>query len=111
MIRLLKWTALKTSRRKLIGGALASVFGYYAGVAAGGGGFVCPVPCIGPGGTGPCNSCNCSGHTCKSGCGASCQGTTCCCGGSNYCWTRLGTTCCDCNCLSGSFQWYCYCYS
>jgi hypothetical protein len=112
MNELLRWTALRVNRQKFLKRGAAATFGVLAGVSAGSAQAAgCPYPCIGPGGSGHCDPCLCSGHSCVSGCGALCQTTTCCCPSGGACWTVSGVTCCDCQCRSGSFGWYCYCYN
>lgn len=109
---LLRWTALRINRRKLLKRGVVGTFSLLAGVAAGSAeaGGTCLYPCVGPGGSGHCDPCLCNGHMCKSGCGANCNGVAgYCSGGGAYCWTISGVTCCDCACNSGSFSWYCYC--
>jgi hypothetical protein len=108
----LNWSALRINRRKLLKRASVAAFGAFAGLAVGvptASALCCP--CCAPFSGGPCGSCLCNGCQCKSGCGAVCQYTQCCCiPGQAACWGCGNAVCCDCQCRSGSFGWYCYCY-
>jgi hypothetical protein len=110
MEKFLQWTAVRMTRKRALNRTLGLVFGLFAGAAAGIPAIAWAANCIGPWGSGACDPCNCSGHTCKVCGSALCQKTTCCCPGGSGCWSSNGKTCCDCQCRSGSFGWYCYCW-
>jgi hypothetical protein len=110
MQELLRWTAVRINRRSMLKRTLGLTFGLFGGLAAGVPQIAWADTCTGPFGSGHCDPCNCSGHTCVTCGSALCQVTTCCCGTQSGCWSSSGATCCDCQCRSGSFGWYCFCF-
>jgi hypothetical protein len=109
---LLQRTAIAVNRRGLLKRGTALTFGLFAGLAAGRVEVALADGCTGPFGSGPCAAVNCNGCNCRSGGGVSCQFVSGYCPpySGNSCWGSGSHVCCDCQCASGSFGWYCYCH-
>ncbi len=113
MTDLLQWSALQLSRRRFLKRTSAFVFGIFAGTTVRAPVALassCPLPCVGPFGTGYCGSCLCNGASCRTGCGCECIFVTGYCPSGSACWSRSGTTCCDCHCRCDvGLHFYCFC--
>jgi hypothetical protein len=100
----------RINRRRFLTGAAATTVGTYMGASVGRAPLASAAgSCVGPHGTGPCPKSACSKHKCVGHCGY----TKTCHGGTTYCWSSGGKTCCDCKCAptgSSPYTTYCYCY-
>ncbi len=117
MTELLQWANLKISRRRFLRRALGGTFAVMAGATVRApiafAQEYCQYPCVGPNGSGNCNTYvpgTCSGSSCTSVYGVTCDYTSLFCGTGSACWTYGSHVCCDCHCgdVNGD-TWYCYC--
>jgi hypothetical protein len=69
-------------------------------------------PCTGPFQSNHCHPDNCDGSHCQGYSSTHCDYVSGYCVGSNPCWESFFADgmCCDCECVEGGDQWYCYCF-
>ena len=109
MTKLLQWSAVRMTRRRMLHRAATMTFGLFAGLAAGAAQVAYAGGCWGS----LCQSCNCSGRECVA-CGSvACQNSAAgSCTEHARCWyAGSGHWCCDCACRDGSFGYQCSCHS
>lgn len=109
MTNMVKWSAVRLSRKRFLSRITSLTFGLFAGLAAGVPQVAYADGCAGS----ACGSCNCnqSTHDCVS-CGyLLCQNAPAgSCAENQRCWSSGGHLCCDCDCSAGGVGWRCYCH-
>ena len=111
---LVRMSAVRLTRNRLLRRAAGGAFGLYAGLAVGVPKALATACCTGPNGTGQCGATLCTGHACHShDPDITCHTVLGFCPGGTGCWSSgsCSGTCCDCQCCDSTGACaYCYCF-
>lgn len=103
----LKRGAIRINRARFLRGALASIFGVFAGLTVG----VPRVEASACYGLNRCPPGACWGYRCASSPDYTClYSRTCDNNSTPACWRSGNHTCCDCACATYGYSFYCYCH-